>query len=181
MDKLADWNETISILDAYLRPMAQRPVDISDPDWFTKLSDGPHPLDKAGVREVSERLLAEVIEHYLNRDDATRQAIRKLFAKNQSFSWAAKLPFLPTTAENFRSHLILLSIKDQGIDARDTVLWLRDLCKRASSADVETEPVLREVAQLSSNDDKYGMGSTRSLLLKSAERKNSDNTKDRRG
>lgn len=169
MDKLADWNETISILDAYLRPIAQRPVDISDPDWFTKLSDGPQPLDEAGVRIETELLLAEVIEHYLQRDDATRQAIRELFAKNRSFSWAANLPFPPTTQERFRSHLILLSIKDQGIDARDTVLWLQDLCKRASSADVETEPVLREVAQLSSNDDKYGMGSTRSLLLRRAE------------
>ena len=96
-------------------------------------------------------------------------------------SWAANLSFPPTTPEHFRSHLILLSIKDQGLDARDTVLWLQDLCKRASSAEVDTEPVLREVALLSSNEDKYGMGSTRSLLLMRAEQKSSADAKDRRG
>jgi hypothetical protein len=181
MDKLADWEESLSILDACLRPIAQRPVDISDPEWFTKLSGGPHPLDEAGVRPEAESLLMEVIESYLNRDDATRQAIRELFAKNRSFSWAANLPFPPTTAEDFRSHLILLSIKDQGIDTRDTILWLQDLCKRASSAGVDTEPVLREIALLSSNEDKYRMGSTRSLLLRQAEQMNSPDTKDRHG
>ena len=172
MDKLADWEETISILDACLRPIAQRPVDITDPAWFTKLTGGSHPLDEAGVRSEAEILLAEVIEHYLMRDDATRQAIRELFAKNRCFSWAAHLPFSPTTPEGFRFHLILLSIKDQGIDTRDTILWLQDLCKKASSAGVDTEPVLREVALLSSDADKYGMGSTRSLLLTHAERMN---------
>ena len=97
MDKLADWEEMVSILDTYLRPIAQRPVDISDPEWFTKLTDSPNPLDEAGVRSETESLLAEVIEHCLKRDDATRQAIRELFAKNRSFSWAANLPFPPTT------------------------------------------------------------------------------------
>jgi hypothetical protein len=122
----------------------------------------------------------EVIESYLNRDDATRQAIRQLFAKNRSFSWAANLPFPPTTAEDFRSHLILLSIKDQGIDTRDTILWLQELCTRASSAGVDTEPVLREVALLSRDEDKYGMGSTRSLLLRHAEQKSSSEGNHRR-
>ena len=92
-----------------------------------------------------------------------------------------KSPFPANDAEDFRSHLILLSIKDQGIDTRDTILWLQDWCKQASSAGVDTEPVLREVALLSSDEDKYGMGSTRSLLLTHAERKNLANTKERRG
>lgn len=173
MDKLPDWEESLSILDACLRPIAQRPVDISDPEWFTKLSGGPHPLDEAGVRPEAESLLMEVIESYLNRDDATRQAIRELFAKNRSFSWAANLTFPPMTPGDFRSHLILLSIKDQGLDPRDTILWLQDLCERAVSAGVDTEQVLREVALLSSHEDNYGMGSTRSLLFRHAEQKSS--------
>ena len=181
MDKLADWNDTLSILDVYLRPIAQRPVDIGDPEWFTKLSGGAHPLDEAGVRSETESLLAEVIEYYLKRDDVTRQAIRELFAKNRNFSWAATLPFPPTTREDFRSHLILFAINDQGLDSRDAILLLQDLCKRASSADVDTEPVLREVAPLCSDEDKYGMGSTRSMLLMRAEQKNLPNADKRRG
>ena len=171
MDKLTDWNETVSILEAYLRPIAQRPVDISEPNWFTKLHGAPHPLDEAGVRSETESLLTEMIEHYLRRDDATRQAIRELFAKNRSFAWAATLPFPPTTPERFRSHLILLSINDQGLDPRDLILSLQSICREASSAGVATAPVLRAVAALSSDKDRYGMGSTRSLLLKQAEQK----------
>ena len=179
MNKLADWTETISILDAYLRPIAQRPVDIGDPEWFTKLRGGPHPLDAAGVRADAESLLVEVIEHYRKGDDATRQAIRELFARNRSFSWAATLPFPPTTPETFRSHLILLAIIDQGLDSRDTILSLEDMCQRARSAGVDTEPVLRVVASLCSDEDKYGMGSMRSLLLRHAEQENSTNKKQR--
>ena len=171
MDKVADWSETLSILDACLRPIAQCPVDIGDPEWFAKLSGSLHPLDAAGVRAEAEVLLAELIEHYCKRDDATRQAIRELFAKNGSFSWAAALPFPPTTPENFRSHLILLAMKDQGLDSRDTILSLQDLCEKARSVGVDTEPVLREVAPLCSDENKYGMGSMRSLVLRRVEPK----------
>jgi hypothetical protein len=172
MDKLADWRARVSVLDARLQPIAQRSVDIRDPDWFTKLRRGPDPLDELGVRSETEALLQEVIQLYFEGDDATRQAIRKLFFQNPSFSWAAKLSFPPTTPEGFRSHLLLFSINDQGCDSRDAVLVLQDLCKDASSAGVDTAAVLREVAALCSDQDKYGMGSTRSLLLKRAERGN---------
>ena len=181
MDKLADWNETVSILDAYLKPIAQRPVDIGDPEWFTKLTGGSHPLDEAGLRSQTESLLAEIIEYYLRGDDAARQAIREIFEKNHSFSWAATLHFPPTTPEDFRSHLILLAIKDQGLDSRDAILSLQDLCERASYAGVDTVPVLRDVAPLCSDENKYGTGSTRSMLLTRAEQENSANAKKRCG
>jgi hypothetical protein len=35
-------------------------------------------------------------------------------------------------------------------------------------AGIDPAPILREIAQLTSDENKYGMGSTRELLLKSA-------------
>ncbi len=164
MDKLTDWSETISVLDVILELIAKRPVDMSDPDWLTKLSDRPHPLDEAGGRSKTESLLAEVIEAYKEGDDDVRDRIRTIFAKNRSFSWAAKLPYPPTTEEGFHSHLILFSIKDQGVVSRDAILLLQDLCEKARAAGVDIEPILKSVARISNDKERYGMGSTRALL-----------------
>lgn len=168
MDKLTDWSGRISTLNASLQPIAQRTVDVNDPKWLAKLRDRPNPLDEAGVRSETESLVAEAIEHYPEADDGIRQSIRELFAKHPSFSWAANLPIPATTPEGFRAHLILFSINDQGRDSRDAVLLLEDLCAKAASADVDTRPILLDVAALCSAEDVYGMGSTRSLLINRA-------------
>jgi hypothetical protein len=53
---------------------------------------------------------------------------------------------------------------DQGDDTRDTMLYIRDLCARASALGIEVGPIMREVAELSSDADPYGMGSMKWLL-----------------
>ncbi len=166
MNKLTEWKEWIGLLDAMIKPIATRPIDITDPDWFTKLQTFPNPLEQAGVKTETENLLSELITYYPTRDDETRGAIRKLFADNRSFSWAAALSYKPITDESFRAHLILFSIKDQGRDTRDAILALQSVCAIATSAGVKIAPILKEVAELSSDVNKYRMGSTRSLLLR---------------
>jgi hypothetical protein len=170
MDRLTDWKDRMAALDTALRPIANRPLDITDPDWVAKVRTWPKPLDEAGVRQETEDLLSEVIEFYPTGNDETRQALRKLFEENRSFSWASSLSYRPITDESFRAHLILFSIKDQGRDTRDAILLLQHLCKTAVSAGVKIKPILQEVSEISSDMDKYKMGSTRSLLLHEYER-----------
>ena len=170
MNPLSDWKARISILDAALQPIAKRPIDITDPNWVSKLKSFPSPLDQAGVRVDTEELLREIIEQYPISDDERRQAIRNLFAEYKSFLWAATLSYRAITDESFRAHLILFSIKDQGRDTRDAILLLQSLCSTAASAGVKIAPILREIAGLSSEVNKYGMGSTYSLLLNEHER-----------
>jgi len=55
---------------------------------------------------------------------------------------------------------------DQGSDTRDELLALHDYCQAATRAGVPIGPVLTQVAALSSDEDKYGMGSARGLLLR---------------
>jgi len=148
-----------------LRPIADRPVDITKPGWGARLAQSPPPLDEAGVRGEAELLLEELISFYQVCAADNRHAVRKLFEENRAFAWAASLPFDPTTQESFQRHLVLFSMKDQGRDSRDALLWLQDLCRKARSAGVSTTPVLKVVAELSSDRNKYGMGSTKEMLL----------------
>ncbi|HLO18320.1 MAG TPA: hypothetical protein VK206_26040, partial [Anaerolineales bacterium] len=142
------------------------PVDITDPNWFSKLRSFPNPLEEAGVKAETENLLSELITYYPTCDDEARAVIRKLFADNRSFSWAAALPYKPITDESFRAHLILFSMKDHGRDTRDAILTLQSMCATATSSGVKVGPILKEIAELSSDVNKFGMGSTRSLLMR---------------
>jgi len=153
-------------LEQRLRPIADRPVDITKPGWDLRLMQSPHPLDRAGVRLEAELLLQQLIKVYRACGEDEREAVRKLFAEYRAFAWAASLPCEPTTEENFRQHLLLFSITDQGRDSRDAILLLQDLCRRARAAGVNMAPVLKDVAVLSSDQNKYGMGSTRDMLLR---------------
>lgn len=165
MDKLPAWKEQIAKLDAALSPIANRPIKFVE--LLFKPRRRTHPLNAAGVMTEAEEFLSELIEYYPTSDDEIRQSIRKLFEDHQSFSWAATLPYQPITDKTFRDHLILFSIKDHEQDTRDALILLDSLCEKARSAGVNTGPILKEIAELSSAVNKYGMGSTRSLLLDS--------------
>ncbi|SNS88328.1 hypothetical protein SAMN05421812_102203 [Asanoa hainanensis] len=69
-------------------------------------------------------------------------------------------------AAEFRAELIRWAARDQGNDTRDELLRLRDLVEQARTAGVDLAPIVAEVAELSSTEDRYGMGSTRDLLLR---------------
>ena len=151
----------LAALDAALRPIANRPVDITQPGWAERRIV---PLDEAGVRTAGEALLADLLAVYASGSDDEREQLRTLYARHSAFAWAATVNDAPHTEAGFRQQLLLLSLKDQGRDARDEILQLRWLCGEARNAGVAIDAILREVAALSSDVDKYRMGSMRSWL-----------------
>jgi hypothetical protein len=151
----------LATLDAALRPIANRPVDITQPGWAEQRIA---PLDEAGVRVAGDALLADVLSLYVNGSDDEREQLRALYARHGAFAWAAVVNDAPNTEAGFRQQLLLLSLKDQGRDARDEILQLRWLCDEARNAGVAVDAILREVAALSSGVDKYRMGSMREWL-----------------
>jgi hypothetical protein len=156
--------EEIVLLDGIVEPIATRPVDIIDADWLAKLED---PLAQAGIKDEAHSALRTVLELYDSGDATARTEIRALFDRCRYFRWAAHLP-LESTPAGFRLRLLHFSVIDQGSDPRDEILHLQDLCTRAHQADVDISPILVEIAALSSDVDKYGMGSTRDFLLRAA-------------
>ena len=166
MSALEDWELRIRDLEQRLRPIAERPVDVTRPGWLERLQASGSPLDEAGAGETTERLLSEIIVAYSQGAEDFRAAVRRLFDVYRSFAWAAILSVPRTSVRGLRQHLILFSIKDQGRDGRDALLTLWEICCDALAASVEIESVLREVAAMSSDADRFGMGSTRQMLLR---------------
>ncbi|MDW5327821.1 hypothetical protein [Plantactinospora sp. KLBMP9567] len=163
LDDLAD---RVSRLDRAIAPIANRPVDLADPEWADRLRAAPPAVEQAGVADEAAVVLAALLTLYAEGDESTRTAIRGLFRKHRSFQWGVGLPFPADTAERFRRQLLLLSARDQGLDTRDELLTLTELIREARAAGVPLGPVLREVAELSSDVDWYGMGSMRQILLR---------------
>jgi hypothetical protein len=168
MSSLRKLATRILALDEKIRPIANRPVDITKPGWAANLATRTDPLDEAGVRTEAEQVLADALSEYASVEAADRAFLRQLFAKSPSFAWAATLPFAADTPENFRLHLLLFSVQDQGRDSRDALLSLQALCRSAKLAGVSMQ-ALRETAALSSEVNKYGMGSTKDMLLRAAQ------------
>ena len=166
MISLADFESRIAGLERGLRPIADRPVAITVPGWGERLVRAPHPLDEAGVRAEMESLLRELIAVYRKTSEDVREALREFFAHYQAFAWAASLPSNPRTAKGLRDQLLLFSLKDQGRDSRDALLELQQLCQEARISGVDAPAIFKEVAALSSEVNKFKMGSTKEMLLK---------------
>jgi hypothetical protein len=166
--EISEIEDEMARIDALLRPIATRRVDTSDPDYETKLRQS-RPLEEAGVRAEAEAALRAVIALYAEGDDTVRAAVRALFNRYTSFRWAVHVPHEPTP-ESFRFALLHFSALDQGPDARDELLGLRDLCAEAEEAGIDIAPMLAQIALLSSDVNRYGMGSTREFLLRAGGR-----------
>jgi hypothetical protein len=122
-------------------------------------------MDETGIRARAEQVLWAIVSLYAEGDDTVRESIRDLFNRHTSFRWGAHLPREWATASDFRARLILMSAHDQGSDTRDEVLTLQSWCAKARDAGIDVGPILIEVAGMSSEVDRYGMGSTRRMIL----------------
>jgi hypothetical protein len=160
--------EEIELIDELLKSLPQPEVDMTDPEWFAKLSAGPKPLDQANVRAEAETAQRALLALY-ERDEPARSEVRALLDRCYRFSEAMPVP-RGRTPEAFRHQLLLLSARDHGRDTRDEMVWLNGMCEDARGAGVDIRPLLLEVAELSSAEDKYGMGSIRDILLRAAGR-----------
>lgn len=166
---LDEWERGIELLDALLKPIANEPIDTSDPNWMAQLSDVP-PVERAGIAEVTETALRTMLTTYAEGNDEVRATVRGWFERYPSFRWAVRLPDPPTTETGFRLQVTHLSARDQVPDTRDELLTLWEMCRDAKAAGVDVGPILAEIAEISSEVDRYGFGSTRRILLDARDR-----------
>ena len=170
MTPAADWALRMEALDRRLRPIANRPVDITDPAWLSKLRAAQPAVDRAGARDECEALLGELVTTYERGDEEVRQTIRRLFRDLPSFAWAAVVPIDSSTPSGLEAHLVHFAILDQGRDPRDAQLSLDGMLEAARKAGTPTHDVLERVAAMSNDEPVYPhWPSTRDMLLRAGE------------
>ena len=177
MADLAHLEARMKALDQQISPVANKTVDIASIMKNVVLAPGPtkakpqvpSPLDQAKVRSEAEELVEELIELYPSSNEAVRDQIRAMLAAHASFDWATgKPPAVPDATENFRRQLLRLSMSDQGRDPRDLMMALEGRHREAVTAGVNLSPIALKVANISSDKDRYGMGSTQKILTDAA-------------
>jgi hypothetical protein len=166
---LAEVRADVAVIDELLREILHRPVDISDPDWMAKLRRAPRPVVEAGVEPEAGAALEVLLDAYENGDASEREEVRNILREFPSFRSAAGLPRPWESVGEFRRRLVHVSARDQGADPRDELMTIWALCNRARERGIEVEPVLREVANLSSDVDLYGLGSMQKLIMRGLE------------
>jgi hypothetical protein len=169
---LVDVEREMAWLDAIYRPAASSPsmsrCAATPEAWGAAIEA---ELGRLALDDRAEATVRAVVEAYATGGETVRAAVRRLFDRYTSFRWAAHLPREWDTAEEFRAHLIHLSARDQGSDTRDEILALGDLCDRALRLGIDTDPILDEAAAISSDEDRYGMGSMRRVILAHGQRR----------
>jgi hypothetical protein len=174
---LSEVEERVAVVDRAVRPIATRP-------WS---SDGPEvdPLAEAGMADEAPVLVGALLDAYESSPESERAKIRAIFRKYPYFSWAATerrpAPNDKPASESesgaassrpavdtFRRDLVHLSALDQGGDARDMIVAIDFLCREARAEGIDVDPILREVAEMSSTENRMGMGSSREILLRAS-------------
>jgi len=176
-----DFEVAIRAMDAKLRPIAKSPAVTSNehdrpnaPSTGSGLPEARRsPFEAANIAEDANPLIEQLSAFYASALDSERTAVRGLFKRYDSFRWAAGwhmlAPDREMTTGRFRDALILFSIKDQGSDWRDAIVWLDRLCAQALRAGVPVSQPLIDVAALSSDEVPFpafkSARSTRAMLL----------------
>jgi hypothetical protein len=147
-NRLKEYDERFARLNDKLRPIAERPIDTSQPDWMEKLAKAPHPLVQAGEVAEGESLRASLEQLYVSTPEL-REAITDLFGRYRAASWALYPVQKATGEELFRSRLLGKAMRGTDRDWRDVLVGLEKASREAASASVDIGPILESFAAIS--------------------------------
>lgn len=162
----ADWKQRAVVLNQKLTPFVNVGFDINADNWVEKLAHCPHPADVSGLRIRIATLFNEIINQFEFYNSDQRQQIIDLMYQNDNLMYAAVIDAERDTPDGFRKYMILFVIEDQCKDTRDAILALAHAHTEAERQGIDVGSIFREMATISSANDKFGWGSTRDLFLK---------------
>jgi len=122
------------------------------------------PQDKPFISRFHE-MVEQMATTYLQASPEQCAEVRALIRQFEGVWWCLRLPVRkPEGEREFKLELAVLSMRDHHKDTRDELVTLSGLLRVAHEAGIRVATALKEVAALSSNDDRYGMGSMREIL-----------------
>jgi len=167
---MGQWVQILPALDTPLDAWRKQPVG-----WFTILATllklkrrrSPLNLDPA-LHDRVKAVTGEMAEVYLIGNDEQRASIRSLITRMRGIQYFMAIPASQirssADAGKFRLALLFESMADLRDDTRDVILAVHELCHAGRQAGIDVERYRNEIAALSSDVDRHGLGSMRSLL-----------------
>jgi hypothetical protein len=128
--------------------------------------------------EINRTMLSDLMTAYISGGLQERQEIRDLLKENAKFAWGigwdhrddALTKRGPARASGLRRRLVLFSMKDGDNDWRDEIVILDGLCAAGRKSGVDIGQLLREAAEMSSDEPRGDRPSARAVLLMRAEK-----------
>jgi hypothetical protein len=128
--------------------------------------------------EINRTMLPDLMRAYVSGGLPERREIRELMKANAKFAWGvgwdhrdkAIKAGAPEQASDLRQRLVLLSMKDGNKDWRDEIVILDGLCAAGRKVGLDVAELLREAAEMSSDETRGDRSSLREVLLRRAEK-----------
>ena len=170
--------------DAEIRRLQDYGLEFSKPGYVARLMAKKQEMAvkySAELRlweEINRTIWPALFSAYLSGGDLERDEIRRVLKDNRIFAWGvgwdhANYPApkeRPADATDLRNRLAMLAMKDGDSDWRDEIVTLDNVCAAGRKSGLDTERLLREAAQMSSDLPRGGRPSFRATLLARADR-----------
>lgn len=161
MKIIEHWKSQIEQLNSRIEPIANSCVDL---ETLEVSFDKNEEAILADVANSAQDLLVDIIDEYISANDNLRQEIRHIFVEYGSFSWAVGYKQKDNSSTEVKRYIAFISIQDQGRDTRDFLLNCSAIFDHYQTECIEYKEELASIVSISSKQDKYGMGSTATIL-----------------
>lgn len=158
LDQYSHWRTELQALDSTVRPILETPYTSEVESFFKE-------LDALGLKDRANAMVNQLIDQFPKLNARNRLSLSELVNQYDGVNWLTDITEKIETYETFKANLIWFAILDQGKDTRDAILSLRSLIEKGNALDYPVKTLLQEVSELASQEDKYGWGSTRNLIL----------------
>lgn len=157
-DQYSHWKTELQALDSMIRPILDTPYT-GESDSFYK------ELQVLDLKDLANAIVNQLIDQFPKLNARERLSLSELVDQYNGVTWLTDITTKVETIEAFKANLIWFVIRDQEKDTRDAILSLRSLIEKGRALDYPVKALLQEVSELASQEDKYGWGSTRNLIL----------------
>lgn len=159
IEKYHHWQEELQIFDSRVKPVINAPYTGDSSSFYQEL----HAL---GLKSRADAIVQQIVDEFPKLTAENRRKVSELVNRYSGINWLTDLMRKVESIEAFRLSLTWFVIMDQGKDTRDAILELESYISKGKTFGYPVKALLQEISRMASEQDRYGWGSTRDLILK---------------
>lgn len=159
-NKFDYWTKELVRINTLLKPILDVPYTQD-----SSLNAIKNKIDKLGVNNIANAIVNEIMVVFPKVNSSQRQRISDLIGKNDRILWTLDFNEQTNSIKTLEKQLLWFIIRDQGTDTRDAILELNELVNNCEKLGFDVANMMKKYSHLASTKNKYGWGSTQSLIL----------------